>query len=384
MILDGVILEEAMLRKRLNRFTVECILKERTVEAYLPNPGRLWEILLLGRLLYLRKNPSRSKIPYTVISTKRDGLPILLHTHLTNTVVEVLLKEKKIPGLEKFDLVKKEVSIGRSRFDFLLQGERCKLVLEVKNCTLFGRTLAMFPDAITVRGRRHLLELSKLKEKGIDGGILFVVWWPSAKYFLPEYHTDIDFSRDLLKVRDKILIKAIAVKLKKDLSLDTGVKELMIPWELLEREAQDRGCYVLILSIKEDCAFSVGELGTIDFRKGYYLYIGSAKRGLTKRIARHKRRRKKLFWHIDYLREHASFYKELPIRTNADLECEIATRLKEFADWTIPDFGSSGCACESHLFGMKEDPISSSLFINMLQDFRIGKLEGTFPKVPSL
>lgn len=367
-------LEKAIFRGRPNRFTVECFLRGKTVKAYLPNPGRLWELLLPGSELYLLKNPSKDKLSYTVIATERDGIPILLHTHLTNSLVEGLIKEKRIPGFEDVDLIRREVSFGKSRYDFLLSRGRKQLVLEVKTCTLFGDTLAMFPDAVTERGSRHILELSELKRKGIDGSILFVVQWPYARYFMPEYHTDFDFSRNFINAHDSLLIKAIAVGLKRDLSVNS-VKELVIPWELLEREAQDGGAYIIILDLKKNVSLEIGELGKVRFRKGYYLYVGSAKKGLSKRIERHKRRRKKVFWHIDYLRESASFYKALPIRTRYDLECEIAERLKTIADWSIPYFGSSDCNCKSHLFGMKKDPIRSPRFIEMLIYYRIGRIE---------
>ncbi|MBI5198764.1 MAG: DNA/RNA nuclease SfsA, partial [Nitrospirae bacterium] len=226
-------LEKAIFRDRPNRFTVECFLRGKTVKAYLPNPGRLWELLLPGSEIYLLKNPSRDKLSYTVIATERDGIPILLHTHLTNSLVEGLMKEKRIPGFEDIDLIRREVSFGKSRYDFLLSRGRKQLVLEVKTCTLFGDTLAMFPDAVTERGSRHIIELSRLREKGVEGGVLFVVQWPYARYFMPEYHTDFDFSRNLLNVRDSLLIKAIAVGLKRDLSVNS-VKELVIPWELIE------------------------------------------------------------------------------------------------------------------------------------------------------
>lgn len=367
-------LEKAIFRDRPNRFTVECFLRGKTVKAYLPNPGRLWELLLPGSELYLLKNPSRDKLSYTVIATERDGIPIPLHTHLTNNLVEEMIKKRMIPGFKDMEVVKREVSFGKSRYDFLLSRGRKQLVLEVKTCTLFGDTLAMFPDAVTERGSRHIIELSRLREKEVEGGVLFVVQWPYARYFMPEYHTDFDFSRNLLNVRDSLLIKAIAVGLQRDLSVNS-VKELVIPWELIEREAQDGGAYIIILELKKNVSLEIGELGKFQFRRGYYLYVGSAKKGLRKRIERHRRKRKRYFWHIDYLREAAYFYKALPIRTRDDLECEIAERLKTMADWSIPDFGSSDCNCKSHLFGMKKDPIKSPPFIEMLNYYRIGRIE---------
>jgi len=153
------------------------------------------------------------------------------------------------------------------------------------------------------------------------------------------------------------------------------VRELAIPWKLIEREARDRGCYIIVMRLMRDRKIKIGSLGTVQFAKGFYLYVGSAKANLTQRIARHRSRRKKLFWHIDYLREYADFCAALPVRTNADLECDLARALKGISRWTIPAFGSSDCACESHLFGMADDPLNTPTFIEMLQYFRIDRLE---------
>ena len=200
-------LKTATFIARPNRFVVECEVDGKVVSAYLPNPGRLWELLLPGCVLYLKRNSSAAKIPYTVMAVEKDGLPVMLHTHLTNDVVEILLRKRLVPGLEDTEIVRREATFGDSRFDFLLQRNGKELVLEVKNCTLFHDRLAMFPDAVTARGSRHLRGLLELQEKGTDAGVLFVVQWPRARCFMPEYHTDFEFSKVFLKCRDTTLRK---------------------------------------------------------------------------------------------------------------------------------------------------------------------------------
>lgn len=142
-----------------------------------------------------------------------------------------------------------------------------------------------------------------------------------------------------------------------------------------ESKAQDRGAYIIILRLEEDCKISIGKLGSLRFKRGYYVYIGSAKRGLSKRIEHHKRKRKKCFWHIDYLRKHTNFYADFPVRTSGDLECEIASRLKNFADWTIPRFGCSDCQCETHLLATYSDPLLISSFLETVSELSIGGIE---------
>ena len=372
----------AAFKARPNRFIVECTTKGRPVMAYLPNPGKLRELLLPGRKLYLVKQPvvPERKITYMAVAVKRDGNLILLHTHQNNFVARHLIEHNRLPGLDGAVVVKAEHTIGNSRFDFLLRKGGRDMVLEVKSCTLFGRRIAMFPDAITERGRKHLLELASLSRQGMDTAVLFLVHTRSPVYFMPDYHTDLEFARALLSVKDDVMVKAISVEWKKDLILGKRVRELVIPWELIEREAHDSGCYIVIMRLTRDRKLKIGSLGTVRFRKGFYLYTGSAKNNLTQRIARHRSRRKKFFWHIDHLREHADFCAVLPVRASVDLECELANVLQGISSWVIPGFGSSDCTCESHLFGMDEDPLQAPPFIEMLQYFRIDRLERELPR----
>ncbi len=298
----------------------------------------------------------------------------MLHTHLTNRVAASLIEQGKVPGLEGYTIVRPEISVGRSRFDFLLRKKKKELLLEVKSCTLFSKEIAMFPDAVTERGRKHVIELADLSQKGFQTALLFVVHWPHARFFLPEYHTDLAFARTLLELKDQLLIQAVAIEWRKNLTLGPAVHKLKIPWDLVERESHDSGSYMLILHLKKDQRIRIGQLGEVPFNKGYYLYVGSAMKNLNKRIERHRRRRKKLFWHIDYLREHAEFCAALPVRTGTPLECEIAEKMNDISDWPIPGFGASDCKCSAHLFGFRSDPLKTSSFINVVQYFRMGRI----------
>lgn len=362
--------------KRLHRFAVECEVNGKIVQAHLPNPGRLWELLLPGRIVSLARNdsvPGRSTA-YSAVAVYRDGFPVLLHTQKANTVVRFLLENNKIHGLEKARIVKQEAVFGRSRFDFLLEKGDMQYVLEVKSCTLFGTHMAMFPDAVTERGWKHLLTLAELAEKGMHCGVIFLVHWPRARYFLPDYHTDFNFSKTFHSLKNKLMYRAVGISWKEDLSLGDDVRELEIPWQVLAKEAHDGGSYILILNILRDSVISVGSLGRVSFPCGYYLYVGSAKTNLTKRIERHLRKRKNFFWHIDYLREHAYRCVPVAIRSQSPLEHEVAMAVSRIADWSVPGFGSSDCSCETHLFAMHENPIHSSTFIDLLQYFRMDRL----------
>ena len=364
--------------KRPNRFLVQCQWRGRILSVYLPNPGRLQELLLPGcniRLVREEKSSTR-KTRYTAVAVDRDGQPIMLHTHRTNDVARYLLQEGKIPGLEQARMVRSEIRVGRSRFDFLLEEGNKDILLEVKSCTLVGERVAMFPDAVTERGARHLRELAMISEEGLRAVFLLIVHWPFAKTFMPDFHTDLNFSRTLLNVRDRVEVIPVSVRWEEDLSLSPDVSLLNVPWDAIEEEAKDRGSYLLILNLKRDRKIDVGKLGRVVFRKGFYIYVGSAMANLTQRMSRHRHLRKRHHWHIDELRAVAQFHSVLAIRSSERIECQVAKAMSEMAEWSVPRFGSTDCSCDSHLFGMSADPLHSGNFHKLLQHFRMDRFQG--------
>jgi sugar fermentation stimulation protein A len=310
---------------------------------------------------------------------EREGYPVMLHTHRTNDVARHLIEEGKVPGLEKARIVKAEVPVGHSRFDFLLSEGQRQVYVEVKSCTLAGSKVAMFPDAVTARGARHLSELQALSRSGIKTAVIFIVHWPLAEVFMPDYHTDLNFARVLLDVSGSVAVIPLAVRWDRDLSLGDDVRRLHIPWGYIEKEAQDRGSYVLILRLARAALLPVGGLGSVFFREGFYLYVGSAMANLTRRIERHMRLRKRHHWHIDTLRAACEVHSVLAIRSSARLECDIAGAVSSIADWSVPGFGASDCRCPSHLFGMAGDPLISSRFHDLLRFFRMDRYSSDMP-----
>lgn len=364
---------QARFIERPNRFLIRCRLGKKVISAFLPNPGRLLELLLPDRTVYLSQEaPSKTrKYLYTAVAVEREGLPVMLHTHKTNEVAEYLLRNKMIPGLEKAQILRSEIRVGSNRFDFLLKEKGKEMVLEVKSCTLFGEKVAMFPDAITERGRRHLLELARLSEQGVGATVLFIVHSPYAEVFMPDYHTDLEFSKTFLQVREKVQFLPVAVRWRHDFSITGKVRILQIPWSYLEKEIEDRGSYLLILHLTRGRRVKVGALGTPSFKKGFYVYVGSAMAHLGQRMERHRHLRKRHHWHIDELRAISRFHSILPIRSKERLECQIALSIERISEWKVEGFGSTDCGCEGHLFGFSENPLQLEEFHKILQYFRM-------------
>jgi Uri superfamily endonuclease len=119
------------------------------------------------------------------------------------------------------------------------------------------------------------------------------------------------------------------------------------------------GIYSLEISLSKGANIRVGALGNVYFREGSYMYVGSAQRNLEKRVQRHLRKEKKLFWHIDYFlsSEHAKIEKVFFRQADKLAECEIAQELGRRGE-PVPWFGCSDCRCQSHLFWF---PRSSSV-----------------------
>lgn len=359
---------------RPNRFVLICETDYGKIKAYLPNPGRLGELLLPGVTLYLEEeNNKNRKIPHTVIAVENRGNLIMLHTHKTNDVASALIQKGVVPGLENTEILKKEVVKGKSRFDFLLRQGDKQIYLEVKSCTLFGEKVAMFPDAVTERGRRHVEELATIKEADSFSALLFIVHNSKVDYFMPEYHTDLKFAQTLYKHRERLPILPVSVKWNRDLTLSclpSDIKLIEIPWHIIGEELYDTGSYLLVMRIEKEEEIRLGNDRVIKLDKGFYIYIGSAMKNLTKRIERHKRNRKTLHWHIDYLREKAPIHATFTIRSSERLECELAGAIKKITDIEVPRFGSSDCNCTTHLYGMKEDPLKCINFQNLLLYYR--------------
>ena len=367
---------------RPNQFLVRCRLASgRLVRAFLPNPGRMWELLFPGVSLYLtEESPAAGgqsrRTRFTAIAVEREGELVFLHTHLTNLVARSLIEAGRVPALADAELVDSEVVVGRSRFDFLLNRGGRDLYLEVKSCTLYGNRVAMFPDAVTARGRKHLLELAELSRRGTPTAVLFVVHSGRVDFFMPDYHSDLAFSQSLLQVRDKVAVSAIAVSWsfdpsKREFALAREARQLAIPWEFLDREVADCGSYLLLLQLVRRRRLNVGQLGSIAFPRGWYVYVGSAMANLAARLARHGRRRKRFHWHVDYLRDVADSVVPVPIRSSRRLECQLSGALASSFEGPVKGFGSSDCGCATHLYYSATAPLDRRDFHELLQSFRM-------------
>lgn len=114
----------------------------------------------------------------------------------------------------------------------------------------------------------------------------------------------------------------------------------------------DSGIYSLIIRLEKDQSIRIGRSGKINFKKGFYIYTGSALNGLKARIERHRNKNKRLFWHIDYLlsSRYAKLCEVIAIRTDKKFECKLNSIISSLPNaQPIKKFGCSDCSCRSHL-----------------------------------
>lgn len=123
----------------------------------------------------------------------------MVGTKVPNQIMREALSSGEVPEFSGYELVRSEPAYGNRRLDFLLAGEKFCLV-EVKSCTLVRDGIALFPDAPTERGRRHLQELARARQEGYRAGVVFVIQREDAKLFMPNDETDPAFGAALRKV----------------------------------------------------------------------------------------------------------------------------------------------------------------------------------------
>ena len=355
---------------RPNRFVVEAESDSGLIRAHCANPGRMTEILLPGTKLYFeRSDDAVRSTEYTVVAAEHRGEVVPLVSARANRVVECILRD-----LYPDAAIAREWRHGRSRFDFLVTESGTNTIVEAKSCSLSEYGVAMFPDAPTVRGRRHVTELAELAQgansKRIFARIIFLITHGNPERFIPHVHADPQFAIALDEAAAHIEIDAFSVRYDSNGRIASGFRRVPVETRDAAILAKNNGgIYLLVLTVQAR-RIRVGGLGEIYFDSGFYVYVGSAARNLRQRISRHLRKRKKTHWHIDYLALQAAKIRGYPIFSFRDLECELARDVGDIASFAIERFGSSDCDCPSHLFYFDSDPLEERAFVDLLLAFR--------------
>ena len=190
--------------KRVNRFVALVRLEDHIEEVHVKNTGRCKELFIEGAKVYLEKSTNiNRKTNYSLISIYKDFRLINIDSQIPNYVVHDGLKEGRIGEIGQVDFIKREVTFGQSRFDLYFESKQRKGFIEVKGVTLENNGVAMFPDAPTVRGKKHVYELIQAKEQGYEAYIFFLIQMDNITKFKPNVLTDQKFSEALVEAEKK-------------------------------------------------------------------------------------------------------------------------------------------------------------------------------------
>ena len=187
--------------RRYKRFFVDVKINKEIVTAHCPNTGSMKGLLDEGNEVYLLQNDNpKRKLKYGLEIIKAKNKLVGVNTHLANKIVNHGLRNNLINELKNNDSIKQEVFFNKeTRFDFLLQKNKQKIFVEVKNVTLFrDKKTAEFPDAITSRGSKHLLELIDAIKKGYKAYLIYLVQIQNMKYFKIAKDIDIEYNKNYL------------------------------------------------------------------------------------------------------------------------------------------------------------------------------------------
>ncbi|MGC8557570.1 MAG: DNA/RNA nuclease SfsA [Nitrososphaeria archaeon] len=171
---------EATVIKRLNRFLVEIKDNNGKYLCHLHDPGRLEELIYNGSRVLVRSTLGL-KTKCSITAANNSGRWVIVDSRVHNIIAKKFLPESARP----------EVKVGNCRLDFKYNST----FVEVKGCTLVRNGVALFPDAPTERGKRHMLKLAELAKNGKNGVLMMLVMRDDAKCFYPNFKTDPAFSK---------------------------------------------------------------------------------------------------------------------------------------------------------------------------------------------
>ncbi len=198
--------------KRYKRFFIDIKVNNSTLTAHCPNTGSMMGLLDEGNETWISKNndPKR-KLKYTLEIIKSKNKLVGVNTHRANRIVEHGLRNKLFDEFKSVKLIKPEFKFSNdTRFDFLCD----KNIIEVKNVTLSRKKeLAEFPDAITSRGSKHLLQLIKSLKKGYNAYVLFLTQIQDINSFKIAKDIDNDYYQNYL-IAKKAGVKFLAYRCK--------------------------------------------------------------------------------------------------------------------------------------------------------------------------
>jgi len=191
-ILTGTFIE------RPNRFIAYVEVGGKKERCHVKNTGRCKELLIPGAkvVLSVSDSPSRATA-YDLVGVYKEKMLVNIDSQAPNKVIADSIR--RIPGFEHIEEIRPEHTYGDSRIDFFAKSGDVKKLVEVKGVTLENNGLALFPDAPTERGLKHVKELEASLKDGYEACIIFVIQMRGPTVFSPNYEMHEEFALEVEK-----------------------------------------------------------------------------------------------------------------------------------------------------------------------------------------
>ncbi|MDD2580424.1 MAG: DNA/RNA nuclease SfsA [Desulfuromonadaceae bacterium] len=200
--------------KRYKRFLADVLLEDGgVVTVHCPNSGSMRGCATPGSPVFLSRSPNQGrKYPLGWELVHADGFWIGINTGLPNRLTREAIEDGTVVELQGYATIRSEVPYGEhSRIDLLLEGPGSRCFVEVKNVTLVESGRALFPDAVTTRGQKHLQELMRVVREGDRGVIFFTVQRGDGDSVSPADMIDPEYGR-LLRLALENGVEALAYR----------------------------------------------------------------------------------------------------------------------------------------------------------------------------
>ena len=192
-------LKKARFISRINRFAALVVCDGREIVAHVPNSGRLRELLHPGNPMLLAPAPAdtRRRTAYDLALVEVDGVLVSVDARLPNALLQEAIEAGRLASFVGYERLAREIVFGDSRLDIMLSGEPGRCYLEAKSVTLVRDGVAIFPDAPTRRGRKHLKSLISASKLGHRAAVAFVIQRRDAHAFSTNEDADPQFCQTL-------------------------------------------------------------------------------------------------------------------------------------------------------------------------------------------
>lgn len=223
-------IKKAKFLSRPNRFIAHIEVEGRPEICHVKNTGRCQELLLPNADIVIQEvNHPRRKTKYDLIAVYKGPRIINIDSQVPNKVFREWLSQSEM--FQDINFIKPEFKYGSSRLDFYLESDLRRILVEVKGVTLEENGLALFPDAPTDRGIKHINHLTHSLEQGYEAYLFFIIQMKDVLYFAPNHKTHPAFGQALIKAQEQGVrivaldcdVEADSIKARKWVEVRMGV-----------------------------------------------------------------------------------------------------------------------------------------------------------------